>query len=55
MVDHLHVPHPHKPSPDFDHHPWRLLPAALLLIVLLAAVLIVASFALSKVIAGRAY
>jgi hypothetical protein len=54
---HLHTPHPHVPhaQPDFDHHPWRMLPAALALIVLLAAVLIVVSFALSKAIAGQAY
>ena len=51
----LHVPHPHSPHPGFEDHPWRLLPAALLLIVLLAAVLIGVSFALSKWLTGAAY
>jgi hypothetical protein len=51
----LHVPHPHQPHADFDHHPWRMLPAALGLIVLLAVLLIAISFALSKWLAGAAY
>jgi hypothetical protein len=51
----VHVPHPHAPHPDFDGHPWRLLPAALITIVLLAAALIVVSFALSKWLTGTAY
>jgi hypothetical protein len=51
----VHVPHPHAPHPDFDEHPWRLLPAALVTIVLLAAALIVVSFALSKWLTGTAY
>jgi hypothetical protein len=55
MTGHLHVPHPHKPHPDFDGHPWRLLPTALAVIVVLAAVLIVASFAISKWLTGQAY
>jgi hypothetical protein len=50
-----HLPHPHAPHADFDHHPWRMLPAALGMIVLLAAVLIVVSFVLSKAITGHAY
>jgi hypothetical protein len=50
-----HLPHPHAPHADFDHHPWRMLPMALLVIVVLATVLIVASFAISKVITGHAY
>jgi len=27
-----HLPHPHLPHPeaDFDEHPWRMLPLALL-------------------------
>jgi len=51
----LHVPHPHAPHPDFEEHPWRLLPAALIVIVVLAALLIGVSFALSKWLAGQAY
>jgi hypothetical protein len=51
----LHVPHPHQPHPDFDHHPWRMLPTALGVIVLLAVLLIVISFALSKWLTGVAY
>jgi hypothetical protein len=50
-----HLPHPHAPHADFGHHPWRMLPAALLVIVVLAALLIVVSFALSKAITGHAY
>jgi hypothetical protein len=51
----LHLPHPHRPHPDFDDHPWRLLPAALVVIVLLAVLLIGLSFALSKIFTGQAY
>jgi hypothetical protein len=51
----LHLPHPHRPHPDFEEHPWRLLPAALVLIVLLAVLLIGLSFALSKIFVGQAY
>ena len=51
----LHLPHPHRPHPDFDDHPWRLLPAALVIIVLLAVLLIGLSFALSKIFTGQAY
>jgi hypothetical protein len=51
----LHVPHPHAPHPDFEAHPWRALPAALVTIVLLAALLIGVSFALSKWLTGIAY
>jgi hypothetical protein len=54
-MSHLHVPHPHGPHPDFEDHPWRLLPAALVVIVVLAALLIGVSFALSKWLAGQAY
>ena len=54
-MSHPHVPHPHAPHPDFDDHPWRLLPAALVVIVVLAALLIGISFALSKWLAGQAY
>jgi hypothetical protein len=50
-----HLPHPHAPHADFDHHPWRLLPAALVIIVALATILIVVSFALAKLITGQAY
>lgn len=50
-----HLPHPHAPHADFEHHPWRLLPAALLIIVGLATALIVVSFVLSKLITGHAY
>jgi hypothetical protein len=50
-----HLPHPHVPHAEFDEHPWRLLPAALLLIVVLAVLLIGASFALSKIFTGQAY
>jgi hypothetical protein len=53
-----HLPHPHAPHAphaDFEHHPWRLLPAALLIIVAFAAVLILVSFALAKLITGHAY
>lgn len=55
MASHLHVPHPHTPHPDFEDHPWRLLPAALFVIVVLALVLVVASFAISKWLTGQAY
>jgi hypothetical protein len=51
----LHLPHPHRPHADFDEHPWRLLPVALLTIVVLAVLLIGVSFALSKVFTGHAY
>ena len=51
----LHLPHPHRPHPDFEEHPWRLLPAALVIIVLLAVLLIGLSFALSKIFTGQAY
>jgi hypothetical protein len=40
---------------DVDEHPWRALPIALVVIVVLAVVLIVASFAISKALAGHAY
>lgn len=50
-----HLPHPHAPHASFDEHPWRMLPAALLVIVALAAVLIAVSFVLSKALTGRAY
>lgn len=53
-VPKLHAPHP-RVEPGFDEHPWRVLPVALVAIVVLAAVLIVASFAISKAIAGHAY
>jgi hypothetical protein len=59
---HLHLhrpslrgPHPHAPHADFDHHPWRMLPATLGVIVLLALVLIVVSFAIAKAFTGHAY
>lgn len=56
-LSHPHVPHPHVPHPhvDVDEHPWRALPIALVVIVVLAVVLIVASFAISKALAGHAY
>jgi hypothetical protein len=54
-MSHPHVPHPHAPHPDFEDHPWRLLPAALIVIVVLAALLFGISFALSKWLAGQAY
>ena len=47
-----HLPHPEA---DFDEHPWRMLPLALLVIVILATVLIGVSFAISKAIIGHAY
>ena len=50
----LHAPHPHV-HPDFDEHPWRTLPIALVAIVIFAAVLIVVSFEISKAVTGRAY
>jgi hypothetical protein len=52
-----HVPHPHVPHPhvEIDEHPWRALPIALGVIILLTVILIVASFAISKAIAGQAY
>ena len=50
-----HLPHPHVPHANFEEHPWRLLPAALLTIVALAVLLIGASFALSKLFTGHAY
>jgi len=50
-----HLPHPHAPHADFAHHPWRMLPAALGMIVFLAVVLIVVSFVISKAITGHAY
>lgn len=51
----IHVPHPHAQHADFDHHPWRMLPTALGVIVALAALLILVSFALSKWVTGSAY
>ena len=54
-VPHAHVPHPHVPHPHVEEHPWRAFPIALGIIVVLAVVLIVASFAISKAITGRAY
>lgn len=53
----LHVPHPHPhaPHPDYETHPWRLLPTALVAIVLFAALFIAVSFALSKWLTGNAY
>jgi hypothetical protein len=53
----LHVPHghPHAPHPDYEHHPWRLLPTALAAIVVFAALFIVISFALAKGLGGSAY
>jgi len=53
----LHVPHPHPhaPRPDYEGHPWRLLPTALVAIVLFAALFIAVSFALSKWLTGTAY
>jgi hypothetical protein len=51
----LHVPHPHAPHGDFDHHPWRMLPAALGVILVLAVILIVVSFVVSKWLTGSAY
>jgi hypothetical protein len=50
-----HLPHPDEPHADFEHHPWRLLPAAPLVIVTLATILIVVSFALAKLFTGQAY
>lgn len=49
------APHLRHPHPEFDEHPWRLLPAALLMIVLLAGLLIAASFVISKLFTGHAY
>jgi len=49
------VPHPHAPHPDFEHHPWRMLPALLFVIALLAVILILASFAIAKAFTGHAY
>ena len=56
-LPHPHVPHAHvlHPHVDVDEHPWRALPIALAVIVVLAVVLIVASFAISKALAGHAY
>jgi hypothetical protein len=51
----LHLPHPHVPHTDFDEHPWLLLPVALFTIVVLAVLLIGVSFALAKLLTGRAY
>jgi hypothetical protein len=50
-----HLPHPHVPHPHVEEHPWRALPIGLALIVLLAVILIIASFAISKAVTGRAY
>lgn len=49
----LHVPR--APHMDFDEHPLRVLPVALVVIVVFAAVLIVVSFALAKWLTGQAY
>ncbi|HET8529241.1 MAG TPA: hypothetical protein VFL60_10040 [Gaiellaceae bacterium] len=53
----LHVPHPHPhaPQPDFEHHPWRLLPTLLVTLVLFAALFIGVSFAVAKWLSGNAY
>jgi hypothetical protein len=53
-VLHPHLPHPHV-HPDFDRHPWRMVPAALGVIVLLAALLIIVCFEVAKVLTGHAY
>jgi hypothetical protein len=58
-VLHPHLPHPHLPHPDvhpdFEHHPWRMLPVALGTLVLLVAVLITVSFVVAKALTGHAY
>jgi hypothetical protein len=41
--------------PDFDHHPWRMVPVALGTVAVLAAVLIFVCFELAKVVTGQAY
>jgi hypothetical protein len=51
---HPHLPHRHA-HPDFEQHPWRMLPAVLGTIVLLTAVLIAVCFELAKVVTGHAY
>ena len=51
---HPHLPHPHV-HPDFDEHPWRMVPVALGTVVLLAAVLIAVCFELAKAFTGHAY
>lgn len=51
---HPHLPHPHV-HPDFDHHPWRMLPVALGTLVALIAVLITVCFEVAKVLTGHAY
>jgi len=52
-----HLPHPQVPHPhvDLDEHPWRAFPITIGVIVVLAVILIVASFALTKAVTGRAY
>jgi hypothetical protein len=53
-VLHPHLPHPHV-HPDFDRHPWRMVPAALGTIVVLAAVLITVCFEIAKALTVHAY
>jgi hypothetical protein len=53
-VLHPHLPHPHV-HPEFDEHPWRMVPAALGAIVVLAAVLITVCFEVAKALTGHAY
>lgn len=52
-----HLPHPHVPHPhvDLDEHPWRAFPITIALIAVLAVILIIASFAITKAVTGRAY
>ena len=51
---HPHLPHPHV-HPDFDHHPWRMLPVALGAIFVLVAVLTTVCFEIAKALTGHAY
>jgi hypothetical protein len=51
---HPHLPHPHV-EPEFDKHPWRMVPVALGMIVLLVATLIAICFELAKAFTGHAY
>ena len=49
-----HLPHPHV-HPEFDEHPWRMVPVTLGTIFVLVALLIVVCFEIAKALTGHAY
>lgn len=51
---HPHLPHPHV-HPDFEHHPWRMVPAALGAVFVIAVLLTFVVFEIAKLATGQAY